>query len=317
MALETVETVFITGGTSGVGAYTGQEYARAGFRVVSGYGSNERAAAKHLDVLKGINGAEHANIKADITTPEGRTEIFERLYEMGGVTHLVLAASGGLEKDRRTEDPLVYARLMNRDAQVAMAEGVADVWNRSSEMARRILFYTSSQAWYLGQKMTDRQGRMQLIAPWDVISDVNDPEHDYGPIALTKKEGIDALTDMQPGQDWDLEHSASDLLPDSKVARAAAMLYYKKESDKDVPFADRPSLWLSRLIDARQAQLRNLGLDTRLYISPEFARLSVARALDPGWTGINHLILPDHMNQDSSRRLSNSDPVSSGLVAVQ
>lgn len=298
-----------------MGASMGEDYARAGFRVVAGYGSNEHAANKQVALLNGINEeAGHTAIKADITDPNGREEIFNTLRQLGGVTHLVLAASGGLEKDKRTDDPFEYARLVNRDAQVAMARGMADVWGTTEKAARRIVFLTSHQAWYLGQQMSDRSGVMQMIAPWDVISR---DENDYGPVAFTKRRGVNELTQMQQEGEWGLEVATTDLIPDSKVARAAAMFYYQREEDKALPRSERPAVWMQRLVTARQEQLENLGLNTKLYSTAEFAGLTVARALDMSWTGINHLILPDHMNQDSGRRFLNRDSAAPGMAVLQ
>ena len=309
-----LETVFITGGTSGVGGSMAEFYAREGFRVVVGYGSDDSAAEKQIELLKGMSDADHAAIKADITDPNGRAEIFDTLHRMGGISQLVLAASGGLEKKRKTDDPFEYARLINKDAQVAMAEGVQHAWGTSDKMARRIIFLTSHQAWYLKQEMSDDEGRMQLIAPWDVISA---EDNDYGPIAVTKREGVNALTKMQSGADWNLGLQTTDLIPDSKVARAAAMFYYAEEGDRKLPREERLEVRMQRLIKARQNQLERLGLNTKLYMTAEFAGLAVARAIDPAWIGVNHLILPDHMNQDTGRRLGGLDPVATGLVQVQ
>ena len=211
---------------------------------------------------------------------------------------MVLSASGGLERGK----PEDYAHEVNLVAQRETVAGVTEagllVRDEDGSLPT-ISFLTSHQAWYLGRSMPDRDGVLRPIGSWEAINDR------YGRVAESKRAGVDMLMDMQPELDARLLVSSTDLIPDSGVAAAAAILGFKDESDKGLSKDDRRQLQVSRLVAARQAELTNLGLDPKLYSSIEFSSATVREALNPEWMGIGLLLLPDHQNEDTFNRFGN------------
>jgi 3-oxoacyl-[acyl-carrier protein] reductase len=109
-------------------------------------------------------------LEADITDPDSVQAMYEQIGEVfGKLDVLVLNASGGLEKDMDEG----YAMKLNRDSQVALANGAMSLMGEGSV----IVFVTSHLAHFHGEK--------------DVM-----PE--YEPVAASKKAGEVELRAMLP-----------------------------------------------------------------------------------------------------------------------
>lgn len=162
----------ITGSSRGIGAATAQLIAARGAGVVINYRAKAPRATK---VVKGIEatGGRAVAVQADLTESAGPQALVEAAVEnFGSLDLLILNASGGMEADRGED----YALKLNRDAQVAMVQAAMAVMPSGSQ----IVFVTSHQAHFIHQ-----------VATMDA----------YGPVALSKRAGEDALRELVPSLD--------------------------------------------------------------------------------------------------------------------
>lgn len=133
---------FVTGGSRGIGAETAIAFAENGWDVGIGATRETKELNKTLDRLGSI-GVKPLVTMGDITSPKSRSGIIENVLAWAGgdLRALILNAAGGMEADKDEN----YGMLINRDAQVALAEGF------SSGMApnNTIVFITSHWGhWY-------------------------------------------------------------------------------------------------------------------------------------------------------------------------
>ncbi len=134
------KTALITGASRGIGAATAIKLAELGADIVLNYRSK---GARALDVVERLRalGVNVIPVQADITNEAETAAMFAKV---GGLDLLILNASGGMEKDR----PQNYAMLLNRDAQMRLAQNAAPLMPPGS----RIVFITSHWAHFYGSK---------------------------------------------------------------------------------------------------------------------------------------------------------------------
>jgi NAD(P)-dependent dehydrogenase (short-subunit alcohol dehydrogenase family) len=179
--------VLITGASRGIGAVTARLLSRqAGARIVINYREKRRRAdAVVADIT--ASGGEALAAQADLTdaVEVGRMlALIKTTY--GRIDVLILNASGGMERDA---DP-GYALRLNRDAQLSLAAGAADLMPAGS----RIVFVTSHQSHFYGQQPGIGA---------------------YEPVARSKRAGEDALRAMIPdlsGRSVDLVVVSGDMI---------------------------------------------------------------------------------------------------------
>lgn len=162
----------ITGSSRGIGAETATLIAARGAGVVINYRAKAPRANK---VVKGIEeaGGSAVAVQADLTEEQGAEALVNAAEEQfGSLDLLILNASGGMEADRGED----YALKLNRDAQVTMVKTAMQVMPSGSQ----IVFVTSHQAHFIHQ-----------VATMDA----------YGPVALSKRAGEDALRELVPDLD--------------------------------------------------------------------------------------------------------------------
>jgi NAD(P)-dependent dehydrogenase (short-subunit alcohol dehydrogenase family) len=133
-------TALITGASRGIGAATALKLAELGADIVLNYRSK---AARALDVVEKLQalGVNVLPVQADITNQEETAAMFAQVKRLD---FLILNASGGMEKER----PEDYAMLLNRDAQIRLAQSAAPLMPPGS----RIVFVTSHWAHFYGAK---------------------------------------------------------------------------------------------------------------------------------------------------------------------
>jgi len=134
------KTALITGASRGIGAATAIKLAELGANIVLNYRSK---AARALDVVEKLHalGATVLPVQADVTNEAETAAMFAQVTRLD---FLILNASGGMEKDR----PEDYAMLLNRDAQIRLAQSAAPLMPPGS----RIVFVTSHWAHFYGSK---------------------------------------------------------------------------------------------------------------------------------------------------------------------
>ena len=112
----------VTGGSRGIGAATVQALAARGYDVALTY-RNKAARAERVAAEAQARGAATLTIGGDMTQPDELALLLSELRGWrGALDALILNASGGLERDAVASDP-GYPMRINRDAQVALAEG--------------------------------------------------------------------------------------------------------------------------------------------------------------------------------------------------
>ncbi|HEX8995910.1 MAG TPA: SDR family oxidoreductase [Ktedonobacterales bacterium] len=112
----------VTGGSRGIGAATVTSLAARGYDVALTY-RNKAARAERVANEARALGAEALTIGGDMTQPADLAQLLAALRDWrGSLDALILNASGGLERDALAGDPS-YPMRINRDAQVALAEG--------------------------------------------------------------------------------------------------------------------------------------------------------------------------------------------------
>lgn len=284
----------ISGGSRGVGREIALEFARHGQNVAILYAGDTEAAHQTRDELSAIGrGLTHLVIQADITSDQDREMAFNKIADKyRGISHLTLAASGGLELGK----PKDYAELINNHAQVAMVGAAQSLW--VTEELATIEFLTSHQAWYLGEKLVGKDGESYPIGSWENIN------RKYEKIAISKHNGIQALTSLyaQGGiVGARLLIASTDLIPDSQVALAAtgSPRFKDEAAEQGLSNDERRRSRLPALVAARKLELENLRLDSTLYLTADFAAATVARALNNKWAGVGYVLLPDHLEQDT------------------
>ncbi|MBI5793602.1 SDR family NAD(P)-dependent oxidoreductase [Candidatus Uhrbacteria bacterium] len=279
------EVAFITGGTNGVGRAVAVEFAKKGFNVAVGYSNNDKASVDTVGVLNEIHPAGvHTAIKADITTDDGRETIrqaLERGTQHTQLSHAVLAASGGLEQGK---DHATYPHLINVDAQVNMVRMLAPKLMQASST---LTFVESHQAYYLGKTKQSPNGDQKAIAPWDAINSL------YRPIAESKHEGMLQILAMQGDFSSRLLIASTDIIPDTRVMKLAAMDLKRKNRAQ----FDSVDAALAHILTTRRAELDELGLDSTLFTTTEFAAAIVAKATEPSWNKFAKVLLPDHLKE--------------------
>jgi len=134
------KTALITGASRGIGAATAIKLAELGADIVLNYRSKAARAVDVAEKLRAV-GAHVLPVQADITSEAETAAMFGQIARLD---FLILNASGGMEKDR-AED---YALLLNRDAQMRLAQSAAPLMPRGS----RIVFVTSHWAHFYGSK---------------------------------------------------------------------------------------------------------------------------------------------------------------------
>lgn len=158
------KVALVTGGSRGVGAVTARLLAERGADVVITYRDKERRAQQTIDQVRAA-GTEGLAVQSDMTDGASVAAMLGRIIErFGHLDVVVLNASGGLEKDASPD----YAMRLNRDAQVALAEGALPLMREGG----RVVFVTSHLAHFHGKKP---------VMP------------EYEIVAATKKAGEDAL----------------------------------------------------------------------------------------------------------------------------
>ena len=112
----------VTGGSRGIGAATVLALAARGYDVALTY-RNKAARAERVAQQARAHGVEALIVGGDMTLPEDLARLLTALRGWrGALDALILNASGGLERDALASDP-TYPMRINRDAQVALAEG--------------------------------------------------------------------------------------------------------------------------------------------------------------------------------------------------
>jgi NAD(P)-dependent dehydrogenase (short-subunit alcohol dehydrogenase family) len=134
------KTALITGASRGIGAATALKLAECGADIILNYRSK---AARAVDVVEKLQalGVNVLPVQADITDEAESAALFANVARLD---LLILNASGGMEKDR----PEDYAMLLNRDAQIRLAQTAAPLMPPGS----RIVFITSHWAHFYGSK---------------------------------------------------------------------------------------------------------------------------------------------------------------------
>jgi len=286
----------VTGGTRGVGREISARLAREGSNVLMGFAGNidaSEAAEKHVSARACT--PEDQTIKlglADLTSPLERDQLINvklaKMAETATVAHVVLAASGGLESHMAGSPD--YPHKINVEAQVELIRLLSEA--QLLDEHTTITFLTSHQAWYLGQTRVLPNGESAPIAPWDSL------DERYKVVAETKNEGVQQVTELAENElDCRLLVSSADIIVDSSVIAFAAMRFmraYRKEMGVKLTREEA----LEHIVINRKAQLSSLGLDTTLLTSHEFAKKTMDVAMNPNWTGVRGLWLPDHLKDE-------------------
>ena len=112
----------VTGGSRGIGAATVLALAARGYDVALTY-RNKAARAERVADEARAHGVEARAIGGDMTQADDLARLLAELRVWrGSLDALILNASGGLEREAVASDP-GYPMRINRDAQVALAEG--------------------------------------------------------------------------------------------------------------------------------------------------------------------------------------------------
>ncbi len=94
------KVVFVTGGSSGIGAAVCEEFASTGARVCVNYRSHDKEVETFVESLKEKYGAEVIGCKGDMSDPEGVKTAFDHAYDtFGSVDVLVNCAGKSLNVD--------------------------------------------------------------------------------------------------------------------------------------------------------------------------------------------------------------------------
>lgn len=138
-------TILLTGGSRGVGAATVLALAARGAAVVFTY--REKLARAQAVAAQAAPGRVRP-VQADITAPADLDRLIaEAGAALGGLTGLVLNASGGLERERLAADP-DFALHLNRDAQLALLDRALPLLRPGGA----VVFVTSHWAHFYGQQ---------------------------------------------------------------------------------------------------------------------------------------------------------------------
>ena len=136
----------ITGGSRGIGAATALRLAGAGVDVAINYRNKAARAERVADDVR-AHGRRALTVQADLIDDEAVAAMVDAVAtRLGAPDILILNASGGLEADM----PADYALRLNRDAQVRLADRVAERMSPGS----RIVFVTSHEAHFFGDQQT-------------------------------------------------------------------------------------------------------------------------------------------------------------------
>lgn len=112
----------VTGGSRGIGAATVLALAARGYDVALTYRNKAARAERVVEQARALGGDALA-IGGDMTQPADLADLLARLRAWRpALDALILNASGGLEREAIAADP-TYPMRINRDAQVALAEG--------------------------------------------------------------------------------------------------------------------------------------------------------------------------------------------------
>jgi NAD(P)-dependent dehydrogenase (short-subunit alcohol dehydrogenase family) len=160
---------FVTGASRGIGAVVARMLAERGTDIIINYrskGQRAEAVAAGIQVL----GRRAMLAQGDITDAHAMQLVCDGVrYAFGRIDILILNASGGLEKNKDENYPM----LLNRDAQVHAVRLFAPLMPPGS----RIVFVTSHWAHFYGEKPVSGG---------------------YEPVAASKKAGEDALRAIIP-----------------------------------------------------------------------------------------------------------------------
>jgi 3-oxoacyl-[acyl-carrier protein] reductase len=176
--------VLVTGGTRGIGRAIVRAFADGGAHVVTGYHSNDAAAADLTRELAGTGG-KHQVIKADITVEAGAKTLVDAARDgLGGLDVLVnnLGADGQfsfedltLEEWRRVIDRNLTSLFLVTHAAFGLLADGGSIVNLSSSAALRGrgrgVHYTASKAAVIGFTRAlakdggHRRIRVNAIAP--------------------------------------------------------------------------------------------------------------------------------------------------------
>lgn len=138
------QVALVTGASRGIGASVAEKLAGRGFDIAVNYRNKARRAEQ---VAESINstGRKALAVQADLTNADEVEAMIARVSAtFGGLSLLVLNASGGLEKDAVPD----YAMQLNLTAQVRIVDAALPVMPSGG----RIVFVTSHLAHYYGEK---------------------------------------------------------------------------------------------------------------------------------------------------------------------
>ena len=158
----------VTGASRGVGAEIARQLAANGTDVVINYRSKGPRAQSVADEVT-ARGQRAFLAQADVTDAAAVAAMMGTAKEAGPLDHLILNASGGLEKNVAPD----YAMQLNLTAQVRLTEMALPLMRRGG----RIVFVTSHLAHFHHQKPSEGM---------------------YEPVAASKRAGEDALRAMMP-----------------------------------------------------------------------------------------------------------------------
>lgn len=111
-----VETALVTGASSGIGRSTALALAAAGYRVLVGYGGNERAAQGVTALIAARSWPEATAVHVPLDTPEGALAAARQVLDTHGPVHVLVNNAG---VNRRAsfldEDLAAWQEVLNID----------------------------------------------------------------------------------------------------------------------------------------------------------------------------------------------------------
>ncbi|MFE7506914.1 SDR family oxidoreductase [Promicromonospora sp. NPDC057488] len=111
-----VETALVTGASSGIGRSAALALAAAGYRVLVGYGTNERAAREVSDLVAGGNGPAATPVHVPLDEPERTQEAARQVIDEHGPIHVLVNNAGINRRASFLEEDLTsWRQVMNVD----------------------------------------------------------------------------------------------------------------------------------------------------------------------------------------------------------